>query len=666
MPFLTILFRRYISPVLAVGVFLCCWCIAPASAQLDGSIADKPLGVGYTRNLTQKRMIEYAGQLTERLAIGENFRKMLTPQTQNLEGLIPKVEVPLTGAAYYMVQSLIPSFETMYFQKVADLADARRIIQAQKNSFGKNGTLEMDGDDRFTLSSSNSWTTSIPKGKTAAEHAESINSRNAGTTRQYRMSAKVVEKDDKETVEQTWTNTQYLRFHDNLLFSAAFKELMEIDLPTADSLTSTVSSSNDVGIELFFDRIPSGIKQLGWGMLNGGAGAQMQQRDGEEQTIADLRKRSIEFGLTALKALMFDTDQANGWLRFATEEEQSIRGELEFDTRRNSDLAKRLEDVSSGNSRFGAVLSDEAPITLHLCLRIFEESDHMLDALGKWLVQQTSAETAADAEAIQAASEIAASLNVVGEHRTLEVLLKADHSEESDGVIYGGIQVDRNPNLLRSIFTLANTIGTPPEGLLELIEKDGQEVIQVNLSEPDIANLALATSLKFSHVYVTHSNACLWFAAGGENAYEMLRVAIEKSSNADMATRTPLLTAKLDVDNWMRLPEDDPTGFGNLLRWMDENSAAFPPGPMNVQFGNRTDKPTPLLKRVFDLGGDQDANVRIIADSAGLRLSLNIGEAIGNYYIARLVDMQDKMMSRISEAETDSKENLKAKTSKPK
>lgn len=656
--------RLHATSAIAVLVLLSCGFQNPVNAQLDGRIADKPLGVGYTRNLTQKRMIEYAGQLAERMEIGESFQKMLEPQTEALDGLTPQVEVPITGAAYYMVQSLIPSFETMYFQQVADLADARRVTEARKNLFGQNGTLETEGDDRFTLTNSNTWTAGVPKGKTAAEHAESINMQNAGGSRQYRMSAEVVkDKDGKETVQQTWTNRQYLRFHDTLLFSAGFEELMEIELPTAASLTSTISSSNDMGIELFFDRIPPGIKQLAWSMLNGGAGAQMQQRDGEEQTIADLRKRSIEFGLTALKALMFDTDQANGWLRFATEQEQSIRGELNFDTRRNSDLAKRLEDVSSGNSRFGAILRDGAPATVHLCLRIFEESDPMLDALGKWLIQQTDVETNSDLEAIQAASEMARSLNVVGEHRTLEILLKVDHSEESDGVIYGGIQMDHNPNLLRSVFTLANTIRTPPEGLLELIEKDGQEVIQINLPESDAVGLTMSTSLKLSHVYITHSNACLWFAAGGENAYKQLRVAIDKCSNADMATRAALFTANVDVNRWLELPEDDPTGVGNLLRWMDENEAMFPPSPMSASFGGRDVKPTPLLQPALELGGDQDANIRIISDSAGLRLSLAIGEAIGNYYVARMVDFQDRMMGQQLKRREETEK--KAKKTKP-
>ena len=392
----------------------------------------------------------------------------------------------------------------------------------------------------------------------------------------------------------------------------------------------------------------------------------MQQRDSEEQTVADLRKRSIEFGLTALKALMFDTDQTNGWLRFATDQEQSIRGELNFDTRRNSDLTKRLEDVSSGNSRFAAILRDDAPATLHLCARILEESDPMVDALGKWLIQQTSMETSGDSSAIQAATEIATSLNAVGEHRTVEILLKADYSEKSDGVIYGGVQMDHNPNLLRSIFTLVNTIRTPPEGRFELIEKDGREVIRINLPESDTQGLTAATSLKLSHVYITHSNACLWFAAGSANAYEKLRVAIDQSSNPDMATRAPIFTARIDVNQWMQLPEEDPTGVGNLLRWLDENSVMFPPGPMSFQLGGRTDKPTPLLERVFELGGDQDVNIRVIADSGGVRLSLGIGEAIGNYYVARMVDAQDRMRSQqLKRTEERQKAAEKAKQANP-
>ena len=638
---------------IGLALLLVCCCVSSAEAQLQGTLADRPMGVGYMRDITQVRVLEYTTKLAKRLEIGKMYSELVTAPPE-LKELDAKVETPITGAAWYLVQGLIPSFETIYFQQVADLADAKRVLEARKKMMGTNGNIEAQANNCFKFHNSNSWTTAVPDGQTAEEYVQQVNSQNYGGS--AKMSAKVVEADGKKQVEQTWTMTEYYRFHDNMLFSSGFEDLWGMDLPTAETFTSGVSNADDMGMELFFDRIPMGIKQLGWGMLSGAAGVQMQQRDDEEQSIADLRKRSIQFGLDLVKAVMFDVGEANGWLKFATDDEMSIRGELNFATRRNSELTKRLEDVSSGNSRFAAILRDEAPATLHLCVKIFEESDPMLDALGKFFVQAVSQDLSGDAEIVNASSEIARTLNGIGEHRTLEFILKAGWTEQSDGVIYGGLQVDNNPNLLRSLFTLATKSPNAPENVFELIEKDGQEVIQFTLPESDVVETEKRTSLKLTHVFVTHQHSCLWIAAGGENAYEILRASMDRSANSGLAARAPLFTGKIDFDRWLQLPEDDPVGVSQLLTWLDANVAAFPPSPMSFAVlgaGQEQSKPTPLLERIFDLGGERQMGFSVMADQSGLRASLKIGEAIGNYYLARMIDAQDRMFSQQREAATE-------------
>lgn len=663
--------HRCLQPLPGLMLFValaasCCW-HTDVQAQLEGRIADKPLGTGYVRGVDQQRMMEYITELSGRLKIADEFVKMIAVQSEErMKEMTPKVKEPLNGAAYYLVQGLIPSWETMYFQQVADVADAKRVLNARKKTFGHDGKMETDGEDRFKLIRGSSWSSAIPKGKTAEEHAADIKKRNGIQRRGYVNDAKVIEKDGEKAVEQSWTITEFYRFHDNMLFSGNFEELWETNLPTAETLLTSVRSTDDMGIEVFFDRVPPGIKQLLWGMLSGGAGAEMQQRDGEETTMADLRKRSIQFGLDLVKAVMFDVDQANGWLRFATEEEQSIRGEVNIDTRSNSDFAKRLGDWGSGNSRFGPILRDDAPATLHLCTKIFEEQDPMLDALGRWFVQQVSTESNGNSEAVDAATEIARSFSSIGEHRTLEVLVKAGWSEETDGVIYGGIQVDNNPNLLKSIYSLANSVRTPPEGLFEMTDRDGVEMFHIRLPDSDIIAVNATTSLTVSHVYIAHQNSCLWVAIGGETAYQKLLAASAACGSSTVAMRAPLLTAKIEVDRWMELPEDDPVGVGNLLRWLDENEPLFPPNPESF---NRQDvKPTPLLERVFELGGEQNLGLTIIGDKAGLRLSLKMGEAFGNYYVARMMDTQNqqftKQRKRSEEARKEANKKAKAAAKK--
>ncbi len=159
--------------------------------------------------------------------------------------------------------------------------------------------------------------------------------------------------------------------------------------------------------------------------------------------------------------------------------------------------------------------------------------------------------------------------------------------------------------------------------------------------------IAEDTSLTLTHAYLTHQNSCLWFAVGGENAIEIIRSSIARCSASGLAARAPLLTATVDMDRWLSYPQDDPTGVAGLLLWLDANRQEFPPSPMSFAFrGGRGGKPTPLLHRVADLGGEMQAGLTIIADRGGIRLNLKMGEVIANYYVARMIDAQEKMMGR--------------------
>jgi hypothetical protein len=360
-----------------------------------------------------------------------------------------------------------------------------------------------------------------------------------------------------------------------------------------------------------------------------------------------LRKSSYQFGLDVIKALMFDVDEARGWLRFATDDQQSVRGELNFDTRRNSALTKQLEDVSAGNSRFSPILRDDAAATLHVCLRVFEESDPLLNAAGAWLQTTIDEATNGDSVMVDGANRLAETLTGISNHQVLEAFVKVGWTESSGGVIYGGLQVDDNPALLRSLHNMIIGADAPPDLIdsFEFVELDGQEVIQITSPENITNEIAEHTSLTLTHAYITHQNSCLWFAVGGENAIEIIQSSVARCSSSGLAARAPLLTAAVDVDRWLSYPQDDSTGIAGLLLWLDSNRNEFPPGPMSFQFGGgQPEKPTPLLQRVADLGGEMQAGLTVIADKGGVRLNLKMGEVIANYYVARMIDMQDKRM----------------------
>ena len=97
-------------------------------------------------------------------------------------------------------------------------------------------------------------------------------------------------------------------------------------------------------------------------------------------------------------------------------------------------------------------------------------------------------------------------------------------------------------------------------------------------------DLLAESGLRISHAYLMHEGSRLWFAAGAENANEILRQSIDRCSAGGLAHRTPLITANIDMERWLAYPREDPSGIAPLPHWLDENAWWFPPNPMAVSF----------------------------------------------------------------------------------
>lgn len=239
-------------------------------------------------------------------------------------------------------------------------------------------------------------------------------------------------------------------------------------------------------------------------------------------------------------------------------------------------------------------------------------------------------------------------LNGLAEHRTLEFFVKAGWTQGSAGVFYGGIHVSDTPDLLQNLYAMAKLqgVGDADGPKLDLLERDGIQTIVLQIPETDIEQLRAESGLNITHVYLAHQNSCLWMAAGTESAFDIIKQSVTKCSETSGAVRTPLISGRIDMQKWLSYPQDDPARVAQLPFWLDENSWAFPPSPMMaISFGpeNRT-KPTPIMQRVFDLGGSQQGHFALEADEGGLLLTASLGEALANHLVVRMIDSQDTMM----------------------
>jgi hypothetical protein len=632
-----------ILPLLAALVLFQSSWQSPATAQPAArQFSKQPIVVMYLKGVTAARMVEYTKELSQKLQVGNAALKQIS--SQPVQEMSTQAEQPVVGQMTFLVQGLVPSFGSVTFQQVIDAAEAERMMKARSKQMGPDSSLTNDAGN-YTLVNSWTWKSELQEGQEPQPDQQFPNT-------PLKRTSTVIEEDGKRYQEFTQTYTQYYRYQDQFLYESSQADLFEMSLPGTDEILSGVDNSSDMGARIYMDRVPMGIKQLGWNMLNSTVGAQLQQRDDEDLTDHELRQFSGEYGLSVVRTLLFDVDLGDGWGRFASDG-LPLKGQFLLRARRNSSFTKWLDDLSSTRSRMAPLLRDDSAATLHLCMNLPEEARNILPAAGRWLEKMVAQSSRANADMIAAIGGISESVTGISEHGNIELLVKIGWSEPSGGVIYGGLQVDDHPQLLHNLLQLVNSSNPPPqfENMFSMVEKDGRPMIQVLLPPtPD------DVPVKISHLYIAHENACLWFSAGGENAWHMVHQAIERCGQSGRAVKTRLLTAAVDIEKWRSYPQDDPTGITALPHWVDTNSMVFAQlGPVGA--GSNA-KQTPLMDRVFALGGRQQGQFTLDVDESGLLAEAELGKALANYYAVRILDMVDQQVARQQQALRETEERV--------
>ena len=248
--------------------------------------------------------------------------------------------------------------------------------------------------------------------------------------------------------------------------------------------------------------------------------------------------------------------------------------------------------------------------------------------------------------------------------------LYASGSPSAGAVIYGGIQVDDNPEMLKSLFDLLTGQHLPEDftDRLTMTKRGDHQMIQMQLPDagPD-------SPVHLTHLFITHVNSCLWIAAGGDTADDILRQSIERCGVSGLRSKTPLVTGRLDMARWLAWPQDEPTGLAALPYWLDrvifagassittvgsagdvDSSDAETP----VKAGSRPAPVKPrassdLMATVISMGGTQDANFFVDADESGIQIQGNVGAAVARYLVVRWLMVMDNLMPGISDDAVD-------------
>ena len=607
-----------------------------AMGQSPDRLTEKPVAIGYAVDLREERIFGYINSLAKRLDISlEEGWEEFEPEESE-----PSPEPHVDGVAWYLVQGLVPDNDFITFWDADRKDEATRSLKTQAKEY--DAEFKDFGNDCFRIV--RNWSHEFePEEITAQEYVDRHQDAMEAAVDQT-IALSVIEKDGTPMVKQTTYHRNLYRFHDNMMFNGYRDQLFDLQLPSRAELMQGARDGMALGGDAYFDRIPQGTKTLGWNLLNATAGTMMQQQDNEDAAEAAVRSTSIQFGLGIVKAVMFDLQEGHAWVRLANEEDQSIRGQLLLETKRNADLQKLLETASSGTSRFAPILKDDAFATFHSCVKLPEVSP-VFKALSVWIPQFVAKERSSDAELVQAAQKVAITFADLADAETLEVLLKGGWSEESNGVFYGGVQVGHNEELLSALATFLKAAAGTDFGPINLTEVDDLPVLHFSIPADIQKALSDMLRLNLTDIYVAHGASNLWFAVGSKNAVQMLKVCIARCESEAVAGRSPLMSVEVDSEAWLALPEDDPVGLTRFLLNMDQAEPLLPfayfiygdlPYEPGLLFGP---KPMPLLQKCIDLGGNHRMGMVVVSDRSGLKMDFELGEVNANYTVAQILRM---------------------------
>ena len=661
--------------ILCFTIVMPSWVMLSGSAVADEAprLAEQPIVVVRYGGLYAKSTETYVRKLRDDLGIGSAVTDALN--SDKLKASVTKRENPASGMLVYLGEGLLPSVEQVQFSEVVDHEEFVRLINTRSESAGPVSKLDGSGD-LYSMVLTNTWRVEenaikpvsssevVQEPGATAENAEigvdeatpsssgnvtiSIGA-SSGTgvfigSNSSQGEGKLIEENGKQFREYSSQSTSFFRFHDGFMFESQTKALHTMKLPSGDSLRQMDNA--DVNGEVTFhpDRIPMGLRMLGWNALSTAAGAELQQWDGESDVDYAVRRSAGDAGLALVRSAMFDTEKVSTWLKLAFDE-SPVLGEFRISSRNNSDLGRTLRELSSAERRFAPILNDDAAATIYLAARLPEEWRNVVSAYVASLSEDaTSSSEYSDAERA-AQLTWSKSYGAVAEHGNLEICVKLGWSKESGGVIYGGVQLNENPELLAAIQSEENDDGEL-DTQSEMVQLHDMSMLKMLI--PEDSELE---PVKLSHIYLANVDSCLWFAVGGENAHEMIHQSVTRCREAAGRISTPVFTAAVDLQRWADYPQDDAAGLttlhqhfyygiSSLVSFMAEDFMGNP----DTDEEETDDSHDEVFQRAMSLGGSRAASFTVDTDESGLVARGSVGDAVARGYAAAMVLTIDELV----------------------
>ena len=623
-----------------VAIVLACCSLPIVSAQIEGEASNRVVGTLVLPDLRNANFLEV---LSHPLINIDSVRALGNCLPDGLAQPFRSQKQQSTfGVRWYFVPGTQGLFQKVRFQEVVDEAEVRQLLRRRQRSLGTSATLT-SSEGLYHLANGGRSVYSAPPDVESGELAALATINRAADPPGYRVSTEVVDRNGELFVESSWQATEIYRYHQGVLFDAAFSQFPEMNLPSHESLMPTEGSSEAVFADFVVDRIPQQLRQTFFQTAEAILGTRMQQKSNEADEDAQLRRSVLKACQSIVRGALLNVEHVKGSVRLPADDGSPYQSLVVVEASKDSQLSSQLRELASGHSLFASVLKDNAALTAHTCIQLPQETRGIFAAVDAWLRMRSR--DGSFGLSPDVAGVFCDILEQSAEHRTLEAVVKIGWAPETDGVIYGGIRVANHAGLLTAVSSLISTSRLWPDDTpsVSLTRIGDHTALSIALPQRLVLMLRRHLFLNIEYVYLTQEGSRFWFAAGSESAVQVISDCIDVCGDSNVSTQTPLLSMVFDVEQWRSYPNADSVGVGEFLEKLDRQPYEFPPVPNGVNFARRS-IPVPDIESILILGGEQKAEITVWETNGDLNLSCHVGEAIVNYALVRVLDYHLRWM----------------------
>ncbi len=624
-------------------------------------IDDKPMARIWFSRISNQSWVSYTRKVAEEMGQKNNSMIMLGNfGPPNVTEDKPRQE--LKGGLAYLTKGLIPAPVWIQFKRVANEAAFRKEVMAMKTRWGGADTKLTGKGDRYALEVTfQQMIASNPPQNATKENGDKKEQQ------AYSFSIKVgtstaseeINPDDMEAIVSSMTT--YFRYNDGVMFEANAKELHTMKLPSVGDLTlKKKQDALDLYADVDLSRIPEAYRRTFWKAAEFKANSLLQQADEESDEAYAVRRRSGELSMAIAKAAMLDLDRVRVSLSFANGEEP-LKLDVVADARDNSNLAKQLGAVSGGVSRFESLRQKSSPLTVASAWQMPENVPNLLTALFARGRTQLQDELEDDPQAILAIEDVFNVLMQTAEAGGADAIVKLGGDPENGFAVYGGLRINGAKELSKHLSTLLSQLPTKPENDIHVTRVDGREFLSFRLDEAELpligGNRQLPAQLNF-----TVAESCLWFSLGESNSYEILKEALadyRKHGNSAKAKPTAPFVLDAHLGDWLReqgekanspfseVPSQALTEFEQAVHRSLAGMFSFSmSGPGGIVSAPKMEFRDSYLAKALKTGQD-DLHIEIDASPKRVRATVELGEGIIKFFVARWSDVQGRLLENL-------------------